>query len=71
MSLWVDKYRPCSLGQLDYHKEQAAQLRNLVSRLDGAERAGGGEVRHSGVSRPSRAELRPPALEGVKCCREQ
>ncbi|OWK00608.1 RFC3 [Cervus elaphus hippelaphus] len=30
MSLWVDKYRPCSLGQLDYHKEQAAQLRNLV-----------------------------------------
>lgn len=31
MSLWVDKYRPCSLGRLDYHKEQAAQLRNLVS----------------------------------------
>ncbi|XP_007956799.1 replication factor C subunit 3 [Orycteropus afer afer] len=30
MSLWVDKYRPCSLGRLDYHKEQAAQLRNLV-----------------------------------------
>ena len=26
----MDKYRPCSLGQLDYHKEQAAQLRNLV-----------------------------------------
>lgn len=38
MSLWVDKYRPCSLGQLDYHKEQAAQLRNLVSRRDGAGR---------------------------------
>lgn len=32
MSLWVDKYRPCSLARLDYHKEQAAQLRNLVSR---------------------------------------
>lgn len=32
MSLWVDKYRPSSLVRLDYHKEQAAQLRNLVSR---------------------------------------
>jgi hypothetical protein len=32
MSLWVDKYRPSSLARLDYHKEQAAQLRNLVSR---------------------------------------
>lgn len=30
MSLWVDKYRPTSLGKLDYHKEQAAQLKNLV-----------------------------------------
>lgn len=30
MSLWVDKYRPTSIGKLDYHKEQAAQLRNLV-----------------------------------------
>ncbi|NXP70500.1 RFC3 factor, partial [Ramphastos sulfuratus] len=30
MSLWVDKYRPGSLGKLDYHREQAAQLRNLV-----------------------------------------
>ncbi|GAB1290513.1 Replication factor C subunit 3 [Apodemus speciosus] len=30
MSLWVDKYRPNSLARLDYHKEQAAQLRNLV-----------------------------------------
>lgn len=63
MSLWVDKYRPCSLGQLDYHKEQAAQLRNLVSRRDGAARAGGGEERHSGVSRPSRAEL----CSGFRC----
>ena len=31
MSLWVDKYRPASLGKLDYHKEQAVQLKNLVS----------------------------------------
>lgn len=30
MSLWVDKYRPNSLGKLDYHKEQATQLKNLV-----------------------------------------
>ncbi|XP_040282064.1 replication factor C subunit 3 [Bufo bufo] len=30
MSLWVDKYRPTSLSKLDYHKEQATQLRNLV-----------------------------------------
>ena len=42
MSLWVDKYRPCSLGRLDYHKEQAAQLRNLVSPRNGAGRAGRG-----------------------------
>ena len=31
MSLWLDKYRPTSLGKLDYHKELAAQLKNLVS----------------------------------------
>uniref|UniRef100_A0A3P8TXQ2 Replication factor C subunit 3 n=1 Tax=Amphiprion percula TaxID=161767 RepID=A0A3P8TXQ2_AMPPE len=30
MSLWVDKYRPTSLGKLDFHKEQATQLKNLV-----------------------------------------
>uniref|UniRef100_A0AAY4CJJ6 Replication factor C subunit 3 n=1 Tax=Denticeps clupeoides TaxID=299321 RepID=A0AAY4CJJ6_9TELE len=30
MSLWVDKYRPTSLGKLDYHREQANQLKNLV-----------------------------------------
>ncbi|KAG8136809.1 hypothetical protein E2320_005366, partial [Naja naja] len=30
MSLWVDKYRPTSLCKVDYHREQAAQLRNLV-----------------------------------------
>lgn len=31
MSLWVDKYRPNSLQKLDYHKSQAAHLKNLVS----------------------------------------
>ncbi|XP_013907466.1 PREDICTED: replication factor C subunit 3 [Thamnophis sirtalis] len=30
MSLWVDKYRPTLLCKVDYHREQAAQLRNLV-----------------------------------------
>uniref|UniRef100_A0A8C6LSQ4 Replication factor C subunit 3 n=1 Tax=Nothobranchius furzeri TaxID=105023 RepID=A0A8C6LSQ4_NOTFU len=30
MSLWVDKYRPTSLGKLDFHKEQATQLKHLV-----------------------------------------
>ena len=30
MSLWVDKYRPTSLGKLDYHKEQAEYLKNMV-----------------------------------------
>ena len=34
--LWVDKHRPTSLEKLDYHKEQAAQLRELVG---GRERA--------------------------------
>lgn len=33
MSLWVDKYRPSSLGKLDFHKEQAAQLKNLVREI--------------------------------------
>uniref|UniRef100_A0A672P405 Replication factor C subunit 3-like n=2 Tax=Sinocyclocheilus grahami TaxID=75366 RepID=A0A672P405_SINGR len=32
MSLWVDKYRPSSLAKLDYHKEQANQLKNLVKK---------------------------------------
>ncbi|NXC14637.1 RFC3 factor, partial [Corythaeola cristata] len=35
MSLWVDKYRPGSLSRLDYHREQAAQLRNLVRERPG------------------------------------
>lgn len=30
MSLWVDKCQPFSLGQLDYYKDQVAQLCNLV-----------------------------------------
>lgn len=33
MSLWVDKYRPNTLAKLDYHKDQAAQLKNLVSAM--------------------------------------
>nr|CAH8854587.1 unnamed protein product [Trichobilharzia regenti] len=30
MSLWVDKYTPTSLGKLDYHKQQAKNLKHLV-----------------------------------------
>lgn len=30
MSLWVDKYRPKDLSHLDYHQEQAANLKNLT-----------------------------------------
>uniref|UniRef100_H3ANN4 Replication factor C subunit 3 n=2 Tax=Latimeria chalumnae TaxID=7897 RepID=H3ANN4_LATCH len=46
MSLWVDKYRPTSLGKLDYHKEQANQLRHLVQ---------GGDFPHLLVYGPSGA----------------
>ncbi|CAK9801447.1 Replication factor C subunit 3 [Anthophora plagiata] len=34
MSLWVDKYRPTTLGKLDYHKEQAEYLKNMVQKGD-------------------------------------
>ncbi|KAL0275376.1 UNVERIFIED_CONTAM: hypothetical protein PYX00_003237 [Menopon gallinae] len=34
MSLWTDKYRPNSLQKLDYHKNQANHLRNLVQKGD-------------------------------------
>lgn len=34
MSLWCDKYRPKTLGALDYHKEQAEQLKKLVNSDD-------------------------------------
>jgi hypothetical protein len=30
MSLWVDKYRPTTLAKLDYHLDQAEDLRNMV-----------------------------------------
>lgn len=30
MSLWIDKHRPTEFSQLDYHKDQADQLRMLV-----------------------------------------
>lgn len=33
MSLWCDKYRPKELSLLDYHKEQAEQLKKLVKYL--------------------------------------
>lgn len=34
MSLWVDKYRPKDLQKLDYHKEQAANLKRLTQEGD-------------------------------------
>lgn len=34
MALWVDKYRPKDLSKLDYHKEQAQQLKNLCKQGD-------------------------------------
>lgn len=32
--LWVDKYRPKELSKLDFHKEQAENLRNLIQAGD-------------------------------------
>lgn len=34
MSLWVDKYRPNTLGKLDFHKAQAEYLKQLVQSGD-------------------------------------
>ncbi|XP_062503150.1 replication factor C subunit 3-like [Corticium candelabrum] len=34
MSLWVDKHRPKALEKLDYHRDQAAQLKKLVNAGD-------------------------------------
>ncbi|KAB0802839.1 hypothetical protein PPYR_05025 [Photinus pyralis] len=34
MSLWVDKYRPKDLSKLDYHKEQAENLKKLTHKGD-------------------------------------
>lgn len=34
MALWVDKYRPRVLEDLDYHKQQAEQLKNLAEQSD-------------------------------------
>jgi replication factor C subunit 3/5 len=34
MALWVDKYRPTQLNKLDYHKEQAEQLKKIASFYD-------------------------------------
>lgn len=46
MSLWVDKYRPTCLGKLDYHKQQASHLKQLVE---------GGDFPHLLVYGPSGA----------------
>ncbi|CAL8142035.1 unnamed protein product [Orchesella dallaii] len=34
MSMWVDKYRPRSLDELDYHKDMAQNLKHLVKSPD-------------------------------------
>lgn len=34
MSLWVDKHRPRDLHKLDFHKEQAQQLKNIAKQGD-------------------------------------
>lgn len=34
MALWVDKHRPRILDNLDYHQQQAQQLKNLASQTD-------------------------------------
>ena len=70
MSLWVDKYRPSALSRLDFHREQAAQLRSLVRSqtvpfrtqfcglaLQGSWR-GVNDVRWSGVPRAGRGRGR-------------
>ncbi len=46
MSLWVDKYRPTALSKLDFHKDQAANLRKLVQ---------GGDFPHLLIYGPSGA----------------
>jgi len=32
MSLWVDKYRPNTLGKLDFHLEQGERLQKMVTK---------------------------------------
>lgn len=34
MALWVDKYRPRELSKLDYHIEQANDLKRLCEQPD-------------------------------------
>jgi len=34
MALWCDKYRPSSLAELDYHEDQAKNIRNLIEKGD-------------------------------------
>ena len=45
MSLWVDKYRPTSLGALDFHPAITSQLRKLVRRGKANEERGSTEER--------------------------
>lgn len=66
--LWVDRYRPTSLDKLDYHKDQAGQLRELAK---------SGELPHlllygpSGAGKKTRVmallrEVFGPGVEKVK-----
>lgn len=34
MSLWVDKYRPKTLSKLDFHTQQAENLKKFVKKGD-------------------------------------
>eukprot|EP01112_Ceratiomyxa_fruticulosa_P020185 TRINITY_DN6810_c0_g1_i1.p1 TRINITY_DN6810_c0_g1~~TRINITY_DN6810_c0_g1_i1.p1 ORF type:complete len:400 (+),score=86.63 TRINITY_DN6810_c0_g1_i1:142-1200(+) len=34
MALWLDKYKPQTLDQMDYHKEQAQQLKKMIESED-------------------------------------
>eukprot|EP00123_Amoebidium_parasiticum_P015913 comp23201_c0_seq1/m.37691 comp23201_c0_seq1/g.37691 ORF comp23201_c0_seq1/g.37691 comp23201_c0_seq1/m.37691 type:complete len:354 (-) comp23201_c0_seq1:149-1210(-) len=73
MSLWVDKHRPTSLDKLDYHTDQASQLKQLVK---------SGDFPHILVHGPSGAgkrtrimcllrELYGPGVEKIKIDQKQ
>ena len=40
MTLWVDKHRPTNLSKLDYHKDQAQRLKNMVSVFNASQKKG-------------------------------
>ena len=56
MSLWVDKYRPLRLEKLDYHKEQAAYLKKLVSKHLHKKFVGDNTVHTTHTRRPGRIQ---------------